>query len=79
MCLTNIINMGVCQSKKQEGNEQKEAQAHVAVKNDALKPSDEKSSTVVFVLGGPGSGKGTQCSKIVQEFGYMHLSGISAM
>lgn len=29
---------------------------------------------IVFVLGGPGSGKGTQCSKIVEEFGYCHLS-----
>eukprot|EP01137_Pigoraptor_chileana_P012837 Opistho-2@65638 len=31
-------------------------------------------SSVVFVLGGPGAGKGTQCSNIVQEFGYVHLS-----
>ncbi|XP_065175837.1 UMP-CMP kinase-like [Sycon ciliatum] len=30
--------------------------------------------SVVFVLGGPGAGKGTQCSRIVQEFGYVHLS-----
>lgn len=29
---------------------------------------------VVFVLGGPGAGKGTQCSNIVQTFGYTHLS-----
>merc|ERR1712215_349296 len=29
---------------------------------------------VVFVLGGPGAGKGTQCVKIVEEFGYVHLS-----
>lgn len=29
---------------------------------------------VVFVLGAPGAGKGTQCEKIVQEFGYVHLS-----
>lgn len=29
---------------------------------------------VVFVLGPPGSGKGTQCSKIVENFGYTHLS-----
>jgi UMP-CMP kinase family protein len=29
---------------------------------------------VVFVLGGPGSGKGTQCERIVQEYGYHHLS-----
>jgi UMP-CMP kinase len=30
--------------------------------------------TVVFVLGGPGSGKGTNCTKIVEKFGYTHLS-----
>jgi len=28
----------------------------------------------VFVLGGPGSGKGTNCSRIVENFGYVHLS-----
>jgi len=30
--------------------------------------------TVVFILGGPGTGKGTQCAKIVQDFGFVHLS-----
>ncbi|CAO2834570.1 unnamed protein product [Amaranthus hypochondriacus] len=30
--------------------------------------------TVIFVLGGPGSGKGTQCANIVRHFGYTHLS-----
>ena len=29
---------------------------------------------VVFVLGGPGAGKGTQCSNIVREYGWVHLS-----
>ncbi|BES91588.1 Adenylate kinase [Nesidiocoris tenuis] len=29
---------------------------------------------VVFVLGGPGAGKGTQCANIVKEFGFVHLS-----
>lgn len=29
---------------------------------------------VIFVLGGPGAGKGTQCSRIVQNFGHVHLS-----
>ncbi|KAG2258693.1 hypothetical protein Bca52824_077987 [Brassica carinata] len=32
-----------------------------------------KKPTVVF-LGGPGSGKGTQCANIVQHFSYTHLS-----
>ncbi|XP_071985203.1 UMP-CMP kinase [Engystomops pustulosus] len=29
---------------------------------------------VVFVLGGPGAGKGTQCERIVEKYGYTHLS-----
>lgn len=29
---------------------------------------------VVFVLGGPGSGKGTQSAKLVSDFGFVHLS-----
>lgn len=36
--------------------------------------SEFKLLLVVFVLGGPGSGKGTNCSKIVETFGYHHLS-----
>lgn len=31
-------------------------------------------SNIVFVLGGPGSGKGTQCTRIAKEFNYFHLS-----
>ncbi|XP_058222459.1 UMP-CMP kinase 3-like [Rhododendron vialii] len=34
----------------------------------------EKKVTVIFVLGGPGSGKGTQCANIVENYGYTHLS-----
>ncbi|KAK2072734.1 hypothetical protein P8C59_007071 [Phyllachora maydis] len=30
--------------------------------------------TVLFVLGGPGAGKGTQCARLVSEFGFVHLS-----
>ncbi|KRX07406.1 P-loop containing nucleoside triphosphate hydrolase [Pseudocohnilembus persalinus] len=29
---------------------------------------------VVFVLGGPGSGKGTQCARLVNNLGFKHLS-----
>ncbi|XP_057831406.1 UMP-CMP kinase 3 isoform X2 [Cryptomeria japonica] len=35
---------------------------------------EEKKLNVVFVLGGPGSGKGTQCTKIVEKYGFTHLS-----
>ncbi|GAB7359412.1 hypothetical protein MBLNU230_g6061t1 [Neophaeotheca triangularis] len=31
-------------------------------------------ATVVFVLGGPGAGKGTQCSNLVRDYGFRHLS-----
>jgi UMP-CMP kinase len=36
--------------------------------NSSRKPS------VLFVLGGPGSGKGTQCSSLVDTFKFKHLS-----
>lgn len=29
---------------------------------------------VVFVCGGPGSGKGTNCTRIAEDFGFVHLS-----
>ncbi|KAF5947611.1 hypothetical protein HYC85_013568 [Camellia sinensis] len=37
-------------------------------------PNKEKPPFITFVLGGPGSGKGTQCAKIVENFGFTHLS-----
>jgi UMP-CMP kinase len=33
-----------------------------------------KDVTVVFVLGGPGAGKGTQCANLVRDYGFVHLS-----
>ncbi|CAO3659338.1 unnamed protein product [Umbelopsis vinacea] len=35
---------------------------------------DKKDVTVVFVLGGPGAGKGTQCAKLKDDYGFVHLS-----
>ena len=29
---------------------------------------------LIFVVGGPGAGKGTQCAKLVEKFKYEHLS-----
>ncbi|XP_034481165.1 adenylate kinase isoenzyme 1-like isoform X2 [Drosophila innubila] len=29
---------------------------------------------IIWVLGGPGCGKGTQCAKIVEKYGFTHLS-----
>ncbi|CAK7895908.1 uridylate kinase [[Candida] anglica] len=30
--------------------------------------------SVIFVLGGPGAGKGTQCANLVRDHGFVHLS-----
>ncbi|KAJ9474736.1 Uridylate kinase [Pseudozyma hubeiensis] len=35
---------------------------------------DSSKVTVVFVLGGPGAGKGTQCARLVEDYGFVHLS-----
>jgi len=35
---------------------------------------DSSKVTVIYVLGGPGAGKGTQCVRLVEEFGFCHLS-----
>ena len=37
-------------------------------------PLREAKLPIVWVLGGPGCGKGTQCDKIVAKYGYTHLS-----
>ena len=29
---------------------------------------------VVFILGGPGSGKGTQCEIMTKKYGFLHYS-----
>ena len=34
----------------------------------------ENGPRVIFVTGGPGTGKGTQCPKLVEEFRYSHVS-----
>ncbi|KAF8448088.1 UMP-CMP kinase [Boletus edulis BED1] len=35
---------------------------------------DASKVTVIYVLGGPGAGKGTQCGRLVEDFGFSHLS-----
>ena len=41
---------------------------------DQATPVDEKQPRIVFVIGGPGCGKGTQCKRIVKNFGYVSFS-----
>lgn len=35
---------------------------------------DPEKVTVVYILGGPGSGKGTQSANLVRDYGFVHLS-----
>lgn len=42
-----------------------------AIKKTAFSPEDVK---VIFVLGGPGAGKGTQCANLVRDYSFCHLS-----
>lgn len=47
----------------------------ISSKTSSVKDVISPSYQVVFVLGGPGSGKGTQCSRLVKDLGvWTHLS-----
>lgn len=52
-------------------SEEEYNQIKAKAKRSAFSPSEVK---VVFVLGGPGSGKGTQCENIVRDYNFTHLS-----
>ncbi|XP_048368197.1 adenylate kinase isoenzyme 1 isoform X1 [Sphaerodactylus townsendi] len=56
--------------------EHEKGQAEEFSSSDFLKMSADKlkNHKIIFVVGGPGSGKGTQCERIVQKYGYTHLS-----
>ncbi|KAJ1820902.1 bifunctional uridylate/adenylate kinase [Coemansia sp. RSA 2599] len=56
---------------EEEGKTAKD-QAKYSDEEIAAFPFEKK--TVVFVLGGPGSGKGTNSAKLVEDFGFVHLS-----
>ncbi|CCG80858.1 Uridylate kinase [Taphrina deformans PYCC 5710] len=53
--------------------EQKASQARLNKGGDTPTFDDAKIS-LLFVLGGPGVGKGTQCQKLVDQKGFVHLS-----
>lgn len=45
--------------------------AHILYKKTAFARDD---ALVIFVLGGPGVGKGTQCANLVRDYNFVHLS-----
>lgn len=44
------------------------------IQRENIDTSALKNAKIIFVVGGPGSGKGTQCEKIVAKYGFTHLS-----
>lgn len=48
--------------------------APIQRKNIDLTPLKKANIPIFFIVGGPGSGKGTQCDKIVAKYGLTHLS-----
>ncbi|GLI69967.1 hypothetical protein VaNZ11_014713, partial [Volvox africanus] len=59
------------------GNKDSKPAAAVAEEGFALPPVEGElldGTQIFFVLGGPGSGKGTQCDKIKQDYECVHLS-----
>ncbi|KAJ1645530.1 bifunctional uridylate/adenylate kinase [Coemansia erecta] len=59
-------------NEKDKGKKKDEVVAKYSDEQIAQFPFSKK--TVVFVLGGPGSGKGTNSAKLVEDFGFVHLS-----
>jgi len=59
--------------KDQEKYPNLKAEQFLRNPKDQLYGGNEKSKAV-FLLGGPGCGKGTNAEKIVRDFGYVHLS-----
>lgn len=52
-----------------------EAPEEVKEESEKVKPAFSPDQvSVVFVLGGPGAGKGTQCAKLVNDYHFVHLS-----
>ncbi|CAK9071223.1 UMP-CMP kinase (Deoxycytidylate kinase) (CK) (dCMP kinase) (Nucleoside-diphosphate kinase) (Uridine monophosphate/cytidine monophosphate kinase) (UMP/CMP kinase) (UMP/CMPK) [Durusdinium trenchii] len=59
---------GRCAGVVKNGRLPRRGSRSVSTRLHATKPE------VAFVIGGPGSGKGTQCELVVSELGFQHLS-----
>jgi len=69
---TNVSNIHVVpKEESSQWAEKKELPPAVVTVSAPSKPGQ---AVVVFVLGGPGVGKGTQCARIRDTFGFVHLS-----
>merc|ERR1712198_14497 len=66
--------MGVVQALQLQQQQSHKENMAVQRANLDLTPLREAKLPIVWVLGGPGCGKGTQCDKIVAKYGFTHLS-----
>eukprot|EP00049_Salpingoeca_infusionum_P005180 m.89102 g.89102 ORF g.89102 m.89102 type:complete len:246 (-) comp12880_c0_seq1:211-948(-) len=71
VCVQYHSAMGACGSTASQTVVEPDA-ANSSSKNTNMQA--QSTVKIVFVLGGPGSGKGTQCEKIAANYGYSHLS-----
>ncbi|KAI9275420.1 adenylate kinase-domain-containing protein [Phascolomyces articulosus] len=65
------------QGEKEQKVQEKPKEEEPKVEQSTTQPIPAFSSdevTVVFVLGGPGAGKGTQCENLKKDYGFVHLS-----
>ena len=66
------------------GDLKKNGKSNIATWNQFIKTNQIATSkqqdkkhhlaNAIFILGGPGSGKGTQCARMVQDYGVLHVS-----
>ncbi|ODQ64580.1 UMP-CMP kinase [Nadsonia fulvescens var. elongata DSM 6958] len=67
----NFLPKKGAQELTPEEYEQFKQDAKLRFRVTTFKPED---ASVIFVLGGPGAGKGTQCANLVRDYGFIHLS-----
>ena len=47
---------------------------NVSTETSPVKEEATQVAKLVYVIGGPGAGKGTQCEKLVSDYGFTHFS-----
>ncbi|ORY05319.1 UMP-CMP kinase [Basidiobolus meristosporus CBS 931.73] len=62
------------EAKKEEVSKEATKEEKSTETSSSSPAFDKEDVTVIFVLGGPGAGKGTQSARLVKDFGFVHLS-----
>ena len=42
--------------------------------NQSIEIQNQEKPKIIFILGGPGSGKGTQCEDMINKYNFVHYS-----